>query len=171
MGAGKDPRLSAEKEFDMEKKKAPPPVADINVTPMVDVMLVLLIIFMVITPMLTKGVSVDLVKTKNPITMQAADKEDAILISVTRNGGVFLSPGNLKMSSADQLPEKVRDLLTNKIDKTVYIRADARSKYSTVEDVVDNLRAAGVNEIGLITEEPHENKTPNQAAAAAAAAK
>jgi len=155
----------------MEKKKAPPPVADINVTPMVDVMLVLLIIFMVITPMLTKGVSVDLVKTKNPITMQAADKEDAILISVTRNGGVFLSPGNLKMSSADQLPEKVRDLLTNKIDKTVYIRADARSKYSTVEDVVDNLRAAGVNEIGLITEEPHENKTPNQAAAAAAAAK
>jgi biopolymer transport protein ExbD len=154
----------------MEKKKAPPPVADINVTPMVDVMLVLLIIFMVITPMLTKGVSVDLVKTKNPITMQAADKEDAILISVTRNGGVFLSPGNLK-TSADQLPEKVRDLLTNKIDKTVYIRADARSKYSTVEDVVDNLRAAGVNEIGLITEEPHENKTPNQAAAAAAAAK
>ena len=74
----------------MEKKKAPPPVADINVTPMVDVMLVLLIIFMVITPMLTKGVSVDLVKTKNPVTMQAADKEDAILISVTRNGSVFL---------------------------------------------------------------------------------
>jgi len=152
----------------MEKKKAAPPVADINVTPMVDVMLVLLIIFMVITPMLTKGVSVDLVKTKNPITMQAADKEDAILISVTRNGGVFLSPGNLRLQ-ADQLPERVRDLLTNKIDKTVYIRADARSKYSTVEDVVDNLRAAGVNEIGLITEEPHENKTPNQAAAAAAA--
>jgi biopolymer transport protein ExbD/biopolymer transport protein TolR len=125
---------------------------------------------MVITPMLTKGVSVDLVKTKNPITMQAADKEDAILISVTRNGGVFLSPGNLRLQ-ADQLPERVRDLLTNKIDKTVYIRADARSKYSTVEDVVDNLRAAGVNEIGLITEEPHENKTPNQAAAAAATAK
>src|ERR1700684_1328097 len=132
----------------MEKKKAPPPVADINVTPMVDVMLVLLIIFMVITPMLTKGVSVDLVKTKNPITMQAADKEDAILISVTPNGGVSLRPGNIKLT-ADQLPERVRDLLTNKIDKTVYVRADARSKYSTVEDVVDNLRAAGVSEIGL----------------------
>jgi len=148
----------------MEKKKAPPPVADINVTPMVDVMLVLLIIFMVITPMLTKGVSVDLVKTKNPITMQAADKEDAILISVTRNGGVFLSPGNIKLT-ADQLPERVRDLLTNKIDKTVYVRADARSKYSTVEDVVDNLRAAGVSEVGLITEEPHENRPQQQAAA------
>src|SRR5579862_9756388 len=155
----------------MEKKKAPPPVADINVTPMVDVMLVLLIIFMVITPMLTKGQSVDKVKTKNPITMQAADKEDAILVSVTRDGRVFLSPGNLRLSGADQFFEKVRDLLTNKIDKTVYIVADARSRYSIVEDVVDNLRAAGVNEIGLITEEPHENKTPQQAAAAAAAAK
>jgi biopolymer transport protein ExbD len=153
----------------MEKKKAPPPVADINVTPMVDVMLVLLIIFMVITPMLTKGQSVDLVKTKNPITMQAADKEDAILISITKNGGVFLSPGNLKLSGAEQLPERVRDLLTNKVDKTVYVRADARSKYSVVEDVVDNLRAAGVNEIGLITEEPHENKKPGEAPAAAPA--
>jgi biopolymer transport protein ExbD len=154
----------------MEKKKAPPPVADINVTPMVDVMLVLLIIFMVITPMLTKGQSVDKVKTKNPITMQAADKEDAIL-SVTRNGSVFLSPGNIKLSGADQLPERVRDLLTNRIDKTVYIVGDARARYAVVEDVVDNLRAAGASEIGLITEEPHENKTPNQAAAAAAAAK
>jgi biopolymer transport protein ExbD len=146
----------------MEKKKAPPPVADINVTPMVDVMLVLLIIFMVITPMLTKGVSVDLVKTKNPITMQAADKEDAILISVTRNGSVFLSPGNIKLTP-DQLPERVRDLLTNKVDKTVYVRADARARYETVEDVVDNLRAAGTSEIGLITEEPHD-KTKAQAA-------
>jgi biopolymer transport protein ExbD/biopolymer transport protein TolR len=147
----------------MEKKKAPPPVADINVTPMVDVMLVLLIIFMVITPMLTKGVTVDLVKTKNPVTMQAADKEDAILISITRNGSVFLSPGNLKLS-ADQLPEKVRDLLTNKVDKTVYIRADARARFETVEDVVDNLRAAGASELGLITEEPHDkNKAPEAA--------
>lgn len=151
----------------MEKKKAADPVADINVTPMVDVMLVLLIIFMVITPMLTKGVTVDLVKTKNPITMQAADKEDAILISVTKNGGVFLSPGNQHLSGADQLPERVRDLLTNKIDKTVYIRADARAKYSVVEDVVDNLRAAGVNEIGLITEEPHDREHDQQQAAAA----
>ena len=142
----------------MEKKKAPPPVADINVTPMVDVMLVLLIIFMVITPMLTKGVSVDLVRTKNAITMQAADKEDAILIAVTRNGGVFLSPGNVKLT-ADQLPERVRDLLTNKVDKTVYIKADMRARYQVVEDIVDNLRAAGVNDLGLITEAIPQEKT------------
>ena len=65
----------------MKPPKAPAVTSDINVTPMVDVMLVLLIIFMVITPMLTKGVDVDMVKAKNPIAMKDADKEDAILIA------------------------------------------------------------------------------------------
>src|SRR5947209_4616201 len=115
----------------MEKKKSPPPVSDINVTPMVDVMLVLLIIFMVITPMLSKGVTVDLVKAKNAIAMQAADKEDAILVAVTRDGKVYLSPGNTQ-TTADQLPQKVKDLLTNRTDKTVYIKSDARARYEKV---------------------------------------
>ena len=137
----------------MKKPEAPPVVSEINVTPMVDVMLVLLIIFIVITPLLTKGQTVEYVKAKNPIAMQNADKEDAILISVTRNGQAFLSPGN-KQVTLEDLPTKVQDLLTNKLDKTVYIRADARSKYQAVEDVVDNLRAAGVDQIGLITETP-----------------
>jgi biopolymer transport protein ExbD len=136
----------------MEKKKAPPVVADINVTPMVDVMLVLLIIFMVITPMLTKGAQVEKVKAKNAIAMQAADKEDAIIVAVTRNGQTFLSPGNKQVAPED-LPDKVRDLLTNRLDKTVYIKADKRAKYEGVEDVIDNLRAAGVSDLGLLTEE------------------
>src|SRR5580692_8872410 len=136
----------------MDKKKAPPVVADINVTPMVDVMLVLLIIFMVITPMLTKGVQVEKVKAKNAIAMQAADKEDAILVAISRNGQVFLSPGN-KQVEPSELPDKVRDLLTNRLDKTVFIKADKRSKYEGVEDVIDNLRAAGVSDLGLLTEE------------------
>jgi biopolymer transport protein ExbD/biopolymer transport protein TolR len=137
----------------MKKPEAPVVVSEINVTPMVDVMLVLLIIFIVITPLLTKGVTVEYVKAKNPIAMQNADKEDAILISVSRNGQPCLSPGN-KQVSPDELPTKVQDLLTNKLDKTVYIRADARAKYQAVEDVVDNLRAAGVDQLGLITETP-----------------
>jgi len=136
----------------MKKMKAPPVVADINVTPMVDVMLVLLIIFMVITPMLTKGVSVEMVKAKNPIAMKDADKEDAVLIAVTRDGKVVLSPGNSQLLPSD-LPNKVKDLLTNKLDKTVYIKADMRAKYELVEDVVDNLRAAGVDQLGLLTEQ------------------
>jgi biopolymer transport protein ExbD len=136
----------------MEKKKAADVVADINVTPMVDVMLVLLIIFIVITPMLTKGQSVDLVKTKNPIAMQAADKEDAVMVAITRDGRVWLSPGNTQLP-ADQLPQKVKDLLTTHLDKMVFIKSDARTRYEKVEEVVDNLRAAGVDQIGLLTEQ------------------
>ena len=143
----------------MKPPKAPNVTSDINVTPMVDVMLVLLIIFMVITPMLTKGVAVDMVKAKNPIAMKDADKEDAILIGITRNGEVFLSPGN-KRVTADELPGKVRDLQTNKLDKTVYVKADMRAKYEKVEDVVDNLRAAGVDQLGLLTEQIGGNKKP-----------
>jgi biopolymer transport protein ExbD len=90
--------------------------------------------------------------TKNAIAMQAADKEDAIMVAVTRNGQFFLSPGNAQIHIED-LSGKVRDLQTNKLDKTVYIKADARSKYEAVEDVVDNLRAAGVDQVGLITEQ------------------
>jgi biopolymer transport protein ExbD len=136
----------------MEKKKSSAPVSDINVTPMVDVMLVLLIIFMVITPMLSKGQNVDMVRTKNPIAMQAADKEDAVLVAVTRDGKVFLSPGNAQ-TVPSELPQKVKDLLQNKTDKTVYIKADQRARYEIVEDVIDNLRAAGVDQLGLLTEQ------------------
>jgi biopolymer transport protein ExbD/biopolymer transport protein TolR len=135
----------------MKLAKAPPVVSDINVTPMVDVMLVLLIIFMVITPMLSKGVAVNMVKTHNDIKMQEADKEDAILIAITRDGKVFLSPGN-SMVQTDQLPAKVKDLQQNRSDKTVYIRADARARFSSVTDVIDALRTDGVDTVGLITE-------------------
>ena len=141
----------------MEKKKAPAVVNDINVTPMVDVMLVLLIIFMVITPMLSKGAQVEKVVTKNAIAMQNADKEDAIMVAITRQGSFFLSPGNLQIHLED-LAGKVRDLQTNKMDKTCYIKADSRAKYEAVEDVVDNLRAAGVDQIGLITEQTPKEK-------------
>jgi biopolymer transport protein ExbD/biopolymer transport protein TolR len=133
-----------------QRKKAPPPVSDINVTPMVDVMLVMLIIFMVITPMLQKGVSVEKVRTKNPIAMKDADKEDAILVSVTRAGDTYL--GTTRMAP-DQMPTKIKDMLTNKPEKVVYISADRRAKYERVVTVVDEIRNAGVEQLGLITEE------------------
>ena len=141
----------------MKLAKAPPVVSDINVTPMVDVMLVLLIIFMVITPMLSKGQTVTMVKARNPIKMQEADKEDAVLIAVTRDGKVFLSPGN-QLIQADQLGSKVKDLQTARTDKTVYIRADARARFASVTDVIDNLRTAGVDQLGLLTEEIQDKK-------------
>jgi len=134
----------------MKKMKADPVVADINVTPMVDVMLVMLIIFMVITPMLSKGVSVDMAKTKNPVSMQAADKEDAVLVAVTRDGKVFLGSTGVPI---EQLPGKVKDMLSSRLDKTCYLKSDARARYEKVVEVIDNLRAAGVDQLGLITEE------------------
>src|SRR5882672_11363767 len=137
----------------MGKYKAAPPVADINVTPMVDVMLVMLIIFMVITPMLSKGVSVDLVKTKNPISMQSAEKEDAVLVAVTRDGKAYL--GSNKIDPKD-LPQKVKDMLTNKLDKTCYLKADSRASYKVVVEVVNNMRAGGVDQLGLLTEQIQE---------------
>ncbi len=150
----------------MPKPQAPGAISEINVTPMVDVMLVLLIIFMVITPMLTKGQTVDMVKTNNAEAMQAADKEDAVLIAVTRDGKVYLSPGN-SQTTADQLPNKVKDLLTNRLDKQVFIKSDARAKYQVVTDVVDNLRAAGVDQLGLLTDQrapqPGEQPKPGDA--------
>jgi len=130
---------------------------------MVDVMLVLLIIFMVITPMLTKGVNVDLPRTKNPIAMKDADKEDAILVAITRAGDIFLSPGNKRMT-LEELPGKVRDLQTNKLDKTVYIKSDLRAKYGRVEEIVDSLRSAGVDQLGLLTEQIPQDRPVRPAA-------
>ena len=151
----------AKDEF--KKHKAPPPVADINVTPMVDVMLVLLIIFMVITPMLSKGVSVELVKTRNPIAMQAADKSDAVVVAVSRDGKTFLNTTQLP---ASELAPKVKDLLTNRLDKMVFIKGDQRAKYEVVLEVVQNLQAAGVDQVGLLTEQLQEKgKSESQSAA------
>ena len=147
----------------MEKKKAPDPVADINVTPMVDVMLVLLIIFIVVTPMLSKGISVDMAKTNNPIAMNNADKEDAVLIAIARDGKTYLGTD---LMQPDAMPGRVKDMLTNKLDKTVYIRADARARYERVVEVVDNLRTAGVDQIGLLTEEIQRDKNAPAAEAA-----
>jgi len=124
--------------------------SNINVTPMVDVMLVLLIIFMVITPMLQKGVSVDLAKVNSPEAMPDADKEDALLVAVMKDGKVFF--GNDQIAP-DQLTSKIKDRIANRVDKRVYIRADARAKFGSVVEVVDNVRAAGVDQLGLLTDQ------------------
>jgi len=123
--------------------------SDINVTPMVDVMLVLLIIFMVITPMLQKGVSVDMAKSINPRNMPDADKEDAVLVAVTRDGRIYLGSDQVAL---DNLTKEVRDKIQNRVDKTVYIKSDARAKFDQVVKAVDEIRSAGVDQLGLLTE-------------------
>jgi len=133
----------------MERLKAPPVQSSPNVIPLADVMLVMLIIFMVITPMLSKGVSVDMVMTDNPIAMNDADKESAVLMAVTRDGKVYLGSSPI---DPDELTSKVRDMLEGQLDKTVYLKSDARARYERVVEVVDNVRSAGVDNLGLLTE-------------------
>ena len=123
--------------------------SEINVTPMADVMLVMLIIFMVITPMLQKGVSVELAQTTNPVDMAEADAEDAVLVSVTRDGRFYLGPDAVGLA---ELPGLVLNILASRLDKTVYVKSDFRSRYGDVVSVVDTVRAAGVDRIGLLTE-------------------
>ena len=131
--------------------------SDINVTPLCDVMLVLLIIFMVITPMLQKGLQVDLARTQHPVPMEAANKTDAIIVGISHDGRVFL---NNKMIDVDQVPDQVKDLLQDRLDKTVYIRADGRAEYGNVANVVDAVRSAGCDKVGMITQQVNAQGVP-----------
>ncbi len=131
------------------KPKAPPVMATPNVIPMADVMLVLLIIFMVVTPMLQKGVSVDLAAVDNPSDMKDADKEDAIVVAVMRDGRIYIGKTQVERN---QITQQIRDQISGRLDKTVFVKSDGRAKYGDVVGVVDEVRAAGVDQLGLLTE-------------------
>jgi biopolymer transport protein ExbD/biopolymer transport protein TolR len=132
-----------------KKVSAAPVMSSPNVIPMADIMLVLLIIFMVVTPMLQKGMSVDMARVENPTDMPNADKDDAVIVAVTRDGGFFL--GNTK-TDLDVVAGQVSDLISGRMDKTVYIKSDGRAKYGDVVKLVDEVRSAGVDNVGLLTE-------------------
>lgn len=137
--------------------------SNINVTPMVDVMLVLLIIFMVITPLAEQKVSVTLAKTNSAVALNDANKQDAVIVAVTRDNKVYLGSDQV---SVDTLGSKVADQIQNKTDKTVYFRADARSHYGTVEDAIDAVRTAGVEQVAFLTENRENNNPPSDVAGA-----
>jgi len=131
------------------KPQAGAQMASPNVIPMADIMLVLLIIFMVVTPLLTKDIPVDLASATNSRDMQDADKDDAIVVAVTRDGRIYL--GSTQMSK-DDITGQVKDRLSSRLDKTVYVRSDSRAKYGDVVAVVDEIRSAGVDQLGLLTQ-------------------
>jgi len=92
--------------------------------------------------------------------MPDAEKEDAVIVAVTRDGRIFLSPGNHEVP-LDTVQGQVKDLLTDRLDKTVYVRSDARAKYGDVVKAVDEVRSAGVENLGLLTEKlPPKNGLP-----------
>ena len=126
-----------------------------NVIPMADIMLVLLIIFMVVTPMLTKGLSVELAKVSSPTDMPNADKDDAVIIGISASGDVYL--GSAK-SDISQIADQVRDRISGKLDKTVFVKSDGRAKYGAVVKVVDEIRSAGVDNVGLLTDKSEQSR-------------
>jgi biopolymer transport protein ExbD/biopolymer transport protein TolR len=106
---------------------------------------------MVITPMLQNKVQVDMAKVDNPTNMPDADKEDAIVVAITRDGNVFLGQNK---TAVGELGGQVSAKLAEKTggSKTIYIRADARAQYRAVEDAIDAVRTAGVEDVGLLTQ-------------------
>jgi biopolymer transport protein TolR len=141
------------------RPEASPVIAVPNVIPMADIMLVLLIIFMVITPLIGTGMPVVMAKAQNANNMPNAGRDDAVILAVTRDGSVFMSPGNRKVDP-DAITDNVKDLVADRLDKTVYVRSDARAKYGDVVNAVDEVRAAGVENIGLLTEKIQNRAAP-----------
>ena len=138
------------------KPQAGAQMAAPNVIPMADIMLVLLIIFMVVTPMLQKTQSVDLASTDNPRDMKDADKDDAIVVAITSDGTIYM--GNTRIQK-EEITGQVKDRISTRLDKTVYVKSDARAKYGRVVEVVDEIRSAGVDQLGLLTEKNQNVKS------------
>jgi biopolymer transport protein TolR len=133
-----------------------PPITDINVTPLVDVMLVLLSVFMVTAPLLTVGVQVDLPKEQNPtITTQ----EEPLVVSVTKDGQIALMQTPIDV---EQLVPRLRAITANKPDTQVYLHGDRAINYGRVMEVMGTLTAAGFNRVALITELPKEPTTATE---------
>ena len=121
--------------------------ADINVTPLVDVMLVLLIIMMIVAPLLQQGVPVTLPLAAN--SSEKPETQDQTVVTIDRNRDVYLNAVPVVPS---QLQSRIKEVLEDKSDKIVIIKADEEAPYSAVMDTMDELRAAGIEDMGLITE-------------------
>jgi biopolymer transport protein ExbD/biopolymer transport protein TolR len=124
--------------------------SDINVTPMADIMLVLLIIFMITTPLLQQGISVNLPKAKHPLEAPDVDSKDAVVVALDRQGRVYLGKNQTTESA-------LLDILTKRfgggeINKVMYLKADTAVLYGRVVEVVNECRKTGVERIGLMTE-------------------
>ena len=128
--------------------------SDINVTPLVDVMLVLLIIMMIVAPLLQQGVSVKLPVATN--TEEKPDTQEQTVLAIDSNKRLYL---NTVLVPKDDLRRRVEEALEGKTDRTVIIKADEDVEYSAVMDAMDELRASGIEDMGLITD-PRRTPSP-----------
>ena len=136
-------------------------VSEINVTPFVDVMLVMLIIFMVATPMMSQGLDVDLPQTKQVEVLPT--ESDHMVLTIRRDGAIFLD--EFKVDTLDQLEGNLKSLVKDK-NKTLFLQADKEVPYGLVVDVMGRIKYVGIEKLGVIA----ENTDQDMAAAAAKAA-
>ncbi|MEE8139548.1 MAG: protein TolR [Alphaproteobacteria bacterium] len=125
-----------------------PPMSEINVTPMVDVMLVLLIIFMITAPLLTVGVPVDLPKTEAAVI---TGQDEPLVISINRGGRIYLQETELEL---DVLGARLRAITRNKLDTRIFVRGDRAVVYGRIMEVMGTVNAAGFKRVALIAELP-----------------
>jgi biopolymer transport protein TolR len=140
------------------------PMAEINVTPMVDVMLVLLVIFMVTAPLLTVGVPVELPKTK---AAAMTNPDEPLVVSVKKDGTIFLNETSIQL---EQLGPRLAAIVGAKQDQTIYVRADTDTNYGAFAQVLAELQAGGFSKVGLITDSK-DNAAPASSAKPAATGK
>ena len=136
---------------------------NINVTPLIDILLVLLIIFMVITPFLQQGVSVALPRDmNNPDEDPAIIKESSVVVAITENGDIYIGK---KKIDADQLKTEIDQKMAGKVDteRIVYLRSDINANYGQVVSTINLIRDAGIDQIGLVAD---KRKGPAPAAPA-----
>ena len=129
-------------------------ISQINVTPLVDVMLVLLIIFMVSAPMLSQGVELDLPKET---ISQVTGEGEQLVVSITKSGDVYVGSNNRVVM--DQVGAKIKAIVDQRKDKRVFIKADRSVPYGTVMAVMARIRRAGIFKVGLITEPSEQGKS------------
>ncbi|MBL8196472.1 MAG: biopolymer transporter ExbD [Blastocatellia bacterium] len=135
--------------------------SEINVTPMVDVMLVLLIIFMVVTPMLQSGVTVVMPKSKNSQEDPDINKETAVVVAIPADGQFYLGK---ELIAKERLTEKIKAMMENRKidDRVVYIKGGALVSYGSIVDTISSIRESGIDRIGLVTDKEKE-KAPGAA--------
>ena len=124
--------------------------SDINVTPMADIMLVLLIIFMITTPLLQTGITVNLPKAKNPLQAEGAESKDATVVALDRQGRVFL--GKSQTTETALMDALTKKFSGGEINKVMFLKADTAVLYGRVVESVNECRKTGVERIGLMTE-------------------
>jgi len=124
--------------------------ADINVTPMADIMLVLLIIFMITTPLLQSGITVNLPKAKNPLDAPEADSKEAVVVALNREGKLYL--GKKQYSEKELYSYLTQKYSGGEINRTIFLKGDTALAYGRVVEIVNGCRGAGVERIGLMAE-------------------